>query len=181
MINKTITHAELIAKVMAREKKGGAFVTLQTVTDPKMVKKHRETKAANPYLGANKITVINGIFGTNYESCVNRQQTREGGEGDFEAGQRVWGEHFQDSKTVIHHKGKFYLALRPNPTVLPKVEYVLDGKRIAAELLKDYLPAKRDEETAEKQGVERIVRCTDYCIDNIQQITMDGETFTVIH
>ncbi len=180
-MNRTITESGLIALVMEREKRGATFVTLQTVTDPKMVKFHRETGNPNPYLGAKKVTVINGAFGTNYESNVNRQLAREGKESDFESGPRKWGEHFQDSKTVIHHKGLFYLALRPTPQNTPQVSYVFQGAPIEQSALRPYLPPDRGSEIAEAQGVSRPVRCTDYAITSIQQISIGGEGYTVIH
>lgn len=170
----TITHQELIQRIIEREKRGACFVSLLTETDPQM------RKTNNPHVGVKKVTEINVTISHRYENCVNNQREREGGERDFEAKPRKWGVHYQGSRAIIEHKGQFYLSAMPNPSGHPKVRYVKDGAEVAKELLSAFLPASKTEETADAQGVERAVIHRDYAFSSIRKITMDGQTFDVI-
>jgi hypothetical protein len=175
---KTITHQELIQRIMEREKRGACFVSLLTETDPKM------RKTGNPHLGTIKVTEINGSIGADYESCVNRQQAREyAAPPGFTAKAHVWGEHYQGSRSILENNGKFYLALRPNPNNTPKVRYVKNGVEVAKELLEAFLPDRKAklESLGARQKLDlRPVEWLTYSLSSIRTITMDGETLNVI-
>src|SRR5690554_7875233 len=71
--------------------RGSTFCTIHTVTDPKCLKKHRDTKEPLPYKEVKKTSVINGVINFKYENSVNKQREREDSTADFIAEPRKWG------------------------------------------------------------------------------------------
>ena len=142
--------------------KGTTFVSLVCETEPKMVKKHRETGEANPFLGAIKKSKKMGAIGFDYENSVNNQAGREGLEAR-EAKPRAWG-ILSDNRIFVHHKGESYLQLKLQGT--ENTSYWLNGKRISADLLKPYLPIPSVSST--QSDIEKTVIVNDIKLSNIR-------------
>jgi hypothetical protein len=61
-------------------------VKLTTKTNPKLLVKHRETKAPNPWTGGLfRVTTQTVVLGASYAKAVNAQRQQEGVEGEFSA------------------------------------------------------------------------------------------------
>ena len=173
---KTITRDEL-ADMLGRIN-GATFATLHTRTRPKLTKKHRDTKAPCPWTDVTKAARINVCLGHDYESSVNRQRAREGGQTDFEAHELPsWLEVV--SYPVLRHagSGKLYLACKVE-RVYATAYHDETGNLIKPADLAGYLP-KPKPSGGGRQDVERAVKHVTYALDSIEAVTMDHVTYIV--
>lgn len=163
-MSKAITTAQMIN--MIRDQKGCTFATIRTNTDPK-------ARKACPVANLRKISHLNVMIGFNYENAVNNQRTREQAEADFVSQPRKWGKRV-DLKTV-EHNGKVYLTtatLNHYETSYQDIQ----GNPVAKETVEPFMPVKKPSAT---QGTEKEIIYRDFDANNITEITMNGETFTV--
>lgn len=181
---KIITEAKLVEMLLSH--KGAEFVGLITATEPKMNKTHRETKAANPFLGRKVVrtAVRHGMLGASYENCVNNRREAEGHAqaGEFKA-ENLWngaGEHVDGSKTLVRHKttGKQYVVFYPHREGSVREDaWTVDGAEVSVESLTPYLPpAPKD---SGRQETEKPVMWRTIGLDSIVQVVMGGETYHV--
>lgn len=173
----TLSRAELVEKMQNRR---GAFVaTIVAETVPAM------RKTGNPYVGATKISRVNGLLNWIYENAVNRQRCRENTPVDangevehFEAAPRKWGQRIRrDDGTVtplVEHKGKHYVELKVERSL--GYEYRHNGQPVDAEAIEEFLPDRKE---GARQEVENPVILRDYSIENIRQITIDGIVYEI--
>jgi|MDTC01.1.fsa_nt_gb hypothetical protein len=163
------TLGELKSALTSR--KGASFVTLLAETVPAM------RKTNNPFLDrVTKRSRVNGAIGWIYPNGVNRQRIREGGEPDFEAFPRKWGERIKGTP-FVEHKGKTYLELKVENVL--GTEWFLDGEPISPEdreAVNAFIPTKVE---GARQQVENPVILRDYNLANIREITFDGMTIKV--
>ena len=156
---------ELVEKIRAQ--RGCTFATIKTDTIPKI-------KKTCPISNVHKVSHLNVMIGFNYENAVNNQRSREEIEQEFSSQPRKWGVRV-DLKTV-EHNGKTYLtyaALNHYSTV-----YIDEtGNKINTEVIKPYLYAKSHSNT---QMTEKEIIYRDVNIENVREITMNGQTFKVI-
>jgi hypothetical protein len=150
--------------------KGATFATIVTNTDARV-------RASCPF-GRNvrKVSRVNVTLNYNYAAAVNRQRTREGGEADFEAAPRQWGERIKGTSLVRHESGKLYLETKVERS-LGCEYFAADGSRIEAEAIAPYLPSKGG---SGRQEVEKPVLVRDYALDSIKGVTIKGEDFVVV-
>ena len=84
-----LSKSELVDHLMGL--RGAKFTTIVAETDPRM------RKTGNPYVGATKISRVNGVVNWIYQNAVNNQRCRENqpldqGEVEhFEPEPRKWG------------------------------------------------------------------------------------------
>lgn len=171
---------------------GASFVSVHTITEPKMNKKHRETRAQNPYFGritrhAHRL----GMIGAVYENVVENQRVRERhpsamiGE-RFEA-ESLWngaGEHV--SSCLVRHRGsgKLYMVLYPRQdgegvVQVRSSEWRLDGNVIDHHALLPYLPPVK--EGTNRQETERPIAWRVIELSHIETLNVCGETYRIIH
>ena len=163
-----ITSIELLNLLTVR--KGAYPVAFIAHTEPKM------RKTGNPYVGnVVKVSRINATINHNYENSVNRQQLREGSDGDFQAEKRTWGVRIAGTP-IVEHKGEHYLSCKING-VIDRSFQTLDGTPVAESELAPFLVERAD--NAARQGVEREVIVADYKIGGIKQISMNGEQYSI--
>ena len=167
--------AEQMEQHIEASVKGTTAVSIMAETPVRMVKKHRETKEPNPFLGAVKQQKKNGLIGFDYENSVNNQAAREGKE-EREAKARTWGV-LSDSRLFVHHKGQSYLQVKVQTTT--DTVYMLNGETISYEDVKPYLSSTGTSSTQADLDKEIIVN--DIKMANIKAITMQGETFMLSH
>jgi len=160
--------SELINEINTRVR-GTTAVSIVTETPVRMVKKHRETKLPNPYIGAIKVQVKNGLIGFDYENSVNYQAVREEKQ-ERETKQRAWGT-LSDNRIWVLHKGNHYLQLKLQS--VGETHYYLDGEEIPAEEIKPYLSGSNKSSTQE--DLEKVIIVNDIKIENIKAITMFGK------
>lgn len=152
------------------------FVHLVTVTEVKMVQKDRVTKEPNPY--HNRVTKKlsgNFLIGNDYEKRVITNDTKEGGEGNFEVKEN-WFEHV--TKCVVKSKktGEFYLQYEYFKESNPKVEFEFEGNPIDKMLFENYLNSKSE---PTNQPQERKVYYQTYKMDSIKEFSLNGTKYQV--
>lgn len=174
---KSISLEELQETLSAR--KGAQIVTIVANVEPEMRKGKGESQ--NPYIGrVRKVSTVNGLVNWNYQNSVNNQRVREDLEPDFEPEPRKWGVRIKGLPFVTHtRKGdetpRLYLELKVQK-VLGTV-YLLDNQPVPKEVLEPWLPAPREE--GARQGVENPVVLRDYALENLEAITVSGETLVL--
>jgi len=163
------------------------IVTLLTDVEPEMVKKDRETKEPNPFLGrVRKASRVNGIIGAwNYTNSVNNQRVRESDAETveeveavptFEALPRTWGERLTGT-ALVHHKGQHYVEIKVERAI--ETVYMVDGREATeaeVEQIKRYLPKKTE---GARQEVEKVIVLRDYKLESIKGLRVHGEQFNV--
>lgn len=176
---------------------GASYVNVITKTSPEMVKKNRETKEPNPYLGRiARMAERYGMLGASYERVINNERARDAiaREGtDLDDGtpvpefhaEAMWngkGEHVNGSKCLLRHKdtGRLYMIFYPARKESVKEDvWTCDGEEISVELLKPYLPPVRTD--SGRQGTEHLVGWRVVAIENVVQLLLKGETYIVSH
>lgn len=180
-------------------------VAILTHTDPDM-KTGRKVAGVYPnrFVDGEKNSLVtkigwrNVFIGADYESVVNRQQIREGGEGDFEA-QALWNGHGERVNRYLARNtnensksfNRLYLAVKtPNQREFPlepaisHVNYVWKetGENLTADEiaeLKEWFPEKDVETTQANQGVERPVFWNTIELCNIKWLRSAGQDFAI--
>ncbi len=177
-MSATMTRDELVSTLLTR--KGAFFATIVAETDPRM------RKTGNPYVGAMKISRVNGLFNWIYENAVNRQRIRENqpldsaGEVEhFTPEPRKWGTRLKRADgtvtPLVEHKGKHYLEMKVERSL--GYEYRLSGATLDPKAVEAFLPERKE---GARQEVENPVILRDYAVDSIQQITLDGVVYEIV-
>jgi len=176
--------------------RGAKPVTIVTRTEPTLTGGKK-----CPLAGLVKVSTVNGMINFNYENAVNRQRSREGNDEVFEAVSRKWGRRLYETPENETRRNPRHLPFVaknwkeetisvdefneiPNDELYleMKVEnsgdyiYMLNGVEIPKEQVAPYLPKKKE---GERQEVEKTVILRDYKIENVEQITIDGESYKI--
>lgn len=165
-------------ELILRGIKGTTIATVTYETDPKMVKKHRETKEINPYNDlVVKRTKINVTLGFDYSNSVNNQKAREGQEKDFVAKERTWGQRIKGT-TLVSHKDAIYLEAKINGKPQENVFLnITTKKEIDKALLIPYLPVIST--STGRQGVEKEIIMRDIKLESIKEIKIKGQHYII--
>lgn len=182
----TINKTEL--ETMLRGLNRPLIATLLTDVEPGMVKKDRDTKEPNPYLGrVRKRSRVNGVIGAwNYGNAVNNQRVRESDAQTVEEVEavpefvplpRAWGERLTGT-ALVHHKGQHYVEVKVERAI--ETVYVIDGEEATPEQIADLrrFLDKRDNE-GQRQEVEKVIILRDYKLDSIKGVRVHGEQYDV--
>lgn len=176
--------------------RGAKPVTIVTRTEPTLTGGKK-----CPLAGLVKVSTVNGMINFNYENAVNRQRSREGNNEVFESASRKWGKRLYETPENETRRNPRHLPFVaknwkeetisveefneiPNDELYleMKVEnsgdyiYMLNGVEIPKEQVAPYLPKKKE---GERQEVEKTVILRDYKIENVEQITIDGESYKI--
>ena len=157
--------------------KSATFIGIRSNTECRM------NKTNNPHYGkVRKIGYWGGMVCDIYENGVQRKADKEGLNVEFKAQELKWGHHWRGHKSIIEHKGSFYLQIRVENPI--KTVYVWnDGKdtpltkdEIAE--IKEFFPPKREgaSQPAEDKIVYRTVK-----VENITEFSMNGVRFVLNH
>lgn len=120
---------------------------IHTVTEVKMNKKDVATKTvSNPYLGATRKSLTKVLLNPQYEKMVNDSREANGEPRDFVAGERPWGVNIGNG--LVEHNEQLYVSYVVLENI-PGSTYEFEGKPIEYELLKPFVPVKKEEVLAE--------------------------------
>jgi len=178
---ETITHNELIEKFKTIT--GSTTIAIETETIPKMVKKHRETKEANPFndIGVIKISAKSGKVGCSYSNIVNNQLGREDKELDFQAQTPKWFEYLEGSKILgtnrNHPMETIYISMKVETTNKEATAYTDGTREIPYSELKPYLSGSSSAKT--QDALEKKVIWNNVKITSIKVIKMFGKEYFV--
>lgn len=163
--------------------RGAKAVSFVSITEP-------DLRAGNPFNGRlRKQSYVNGMLNTIYARSVNRQREREqqpldasGNVEQFTALPRKWGTRLQRADgtilPLVEHKGKHYMEVQVGKSL--RHVYMLDngqplgakGRRLARLWLRKKVEGRR-------QQVDKPVILRDYSLDNLRELTIDGQTIVV--
>ena len=150
-------------RTMLEARKGTTIVTFTSVTDAKL-------KKSCPYRGVKKHSRVNGVIGYNYQNSVNNQRGREDAEMDFQSKPRQWGERL--SPLFVAHKGNLYLTVKVQKAVEKPLYFDAEGIEIDVDDLRPWFYAQ----SPSRQGLDKDVIHREYNLENIQTMTLGGET-----
>lgn len=170
---KNITATEIVDEIV-RNGQGTRFATLLTETDARL------KKTGNTFGQINKLSHINVAIGFDYTASVNRQQVREGGEGDFEAQAAKWGEMVQGCRWLRRNTKTNELYLVVNVLkVLDNPQYIkaISRQLVAKDDIRHLLPAKHS--NAAHQGVEKEIIYRAYKLASIKEMHIGGEVYVI--
>lgn len=167
---QTLTLAEFRDTLM--NLRGAKPVSLVSVTVPKL-------RAGNPFGPLRKRSYTNGMINWSYQNAVNKQRDREEIAEPFIAEPRKWGERIIRADgtltPLVQHKGKYYIEMKIEKS-LDHTYQDSEGNTIENKLVDVWLPEKKD---GGRQEVERPVILRDYSLENIEQLTVNGETLVL--
>jgi len=176
---KHVTPQEFAQILLAKSLRPGmaTFVHIKTLTDARL------RKTGNPFPNVAKLTEMTVILNTEYVSGVTNQLKREGKDvATYVAGVNTMPLEFGPNNNFIgKFKDKFAIQYRPFEKSNPTVQYLNEGKLIAKEVIEPFLPKKK-EHTAEesRQGTEKEIMWRKTYVENILEMTIDGETYKII-
>lgn len=167
---KTKVTTPEIVNIIQRTVKGTMAVSVDAVTEPDM------RKTGNPYYGrVMKHCTMNGLIGFDYENAVNNQAKREGLDAEREAHPRKWGELTPD-RLFVTHKGAYYLQMKVQTASDPV--YFMDGKEIAVDILKPFMPVKKASST--QAGLEKEIIVRDVKLENVKGMRFNGADYEIL-
>jgi hypothetical protein len=177
---QTMTRSQLKAKLASL--KACTAIAIETETEPKMLKKDRNTGEPNQFLevGIVKIGTMAGLIGCSYENGVNNQLGREDKDLVFEAHERKWGELMDNKVMVVHTpKGhttpKYYLQMLVKSSTKPI--YTDGTQTVDVDELRGVLPKNDAPKTQDALDKKVILR--DIALANIKVIRIQGEEYYV--
>ena len=178
---KRVTEKELAQLLFDVETVKGMpmFASVLQCTEPKVTKKHRETKEANPYETIKKVSKVGIILNTDYEKAVTNQLAREEKEAsEYKKGQNTMPLTFGENNQFIGlYEGEFVLQYRPNDNVKARSKYIADGKLTPKNDLTGYLPVQR---AATNQGTDREIMWRRLYLKNVVKIAVNSEVYKVV-
>lgn len=177
---------------MLEERPSPVILSVTTLTEPDMVKKHRETGEPNPFLGrVEHLARRPGILGCCYENCVNNQREREASQNGetaveyFEA-ESLWGGAGERAgRCLVRHKksGLLYIALKPHNAsdgsmALSESVYREPGTLKVYDI-NDLKPYLKGGGSSSRQEVDREVFWRTIKLENIVQAAVGGQVFDI--
>lgn len=183
---KIISSQNLVQLLLSQ--KGATFATVVTSTEPSMNKKNRDTGMANPFLGrrVRRVADRRVMLGASYENAVKNRREREGHDNPSEfRAESLWngaGESVEGSRIVVRHRttGKLYVVFYPyRSDSVAQDLWTVDGTTVPVSELAPYLPPPA--RSSGRQETENPVAWRVVALENIAQVTMNGETLTIAH
>lgn len=167
---KKLTHKQFAETLASRP--GTIILSIVANTDPKL------KKTGNPFPEVRKETYTRVVTGVRYEQAVERQ----GGEG-FVAGELPYGEMAVRDKVIAGPKGDYQLrTVARNPQKPISVRFLSGGKEIDKKEIAIFLPVRKESKKQAEAGVKgkKQVMVRNFSFDNIEKVTMMGETFELV-
>lgn len=157
------------------------FASVLQFTTANLVKKSRTNKdEKNPYPDTMKLSKVSILLNSDYVTAVENQLEKENkDESEYKKGKNTMPITFgQNNQFIGLFNGEFVLQYRPNDNIKPHVKYVNEGKVIDKKKIEQYLPKVSH---AQNQGTDREIFWRKLYLTNLRKITLNGETYKVIH
>jgi len=166
-----------------------SFADVQSETEPKINKTHRETKEPNPFTKVLNHRILNVQLMYNYEKQVNDKAEKEGLERDFEAQEHPWARKVKGA--LARHKNyeidlanfdvnsvdlsKFYMAYKVQK--IREQSYIADGKVIDKKELLPYFPPQKnyDNQPAEEKTAIQYMK-----LSSVKEFVFDGVEYRIM-
>lgn len=157
------------------------FATLLQATKPKLAVKSRINKdIKNTFGEVTKLSKVGVLLNSDYVKAVTNQLAKENKEAtEYKKGVNTMPLTFGENNQFIGlFEGEFVLVYRPNDNVKPRTKFVAHSKIIDKAKLVDFLPLEKH---AENQGTEREILWRKLYLKGVRKLTINGETYKVIH
>lgn len=165
---QVITRDQLTNYLLNR--RGCTAATITAATDARLL------KTGNPHGTVTKIARVNGMIGWSYGNSVNNQRAREGQvKLDFQPLPRKWGDRIKGTP-LVEYKGNFYLEFKVQKVL--DIRYVRDrdGQVLTYAEFAPWVPVRNQ---SKRQKTQKEVRVTDYGMDKLLTIKVDGYLMAV--
>lgn len=173
-----VTTSEAIRDKIANLKACTA-VSIEYETEPKLLKKGRDSGEPCPYETIGKVNVIAGLIGADYSQSVNNQLGREDKITDFVPQARKWGTLMENRMLVVHtnkqNETNYYLQMHVKSSDTPI--YIWGNTEIAKSEIAEYLPKASAPKT--QDALDKKVVLRDIKLSNIRMIRMLGEEYII--
>jgi len=166
---KVITETEMLEILSNVE--SSTFINIVSTT------KVRMNKTNNPYFDkVFKVNKCNYLIGNEYETRVNTNDKKEGGEGNFQSEENKVGNHV--SKCVLFNEkmNSHYLQVERFVEVKPNVTYLFEGNEVEKTLFESYLTKVSE---SSRQPQERKVLVQSFKFSSINEFTLGGVHYVV--
>lgn len=164
-----------------------AFAQVQSVTEPKLNKKNRETGEPMPFKTVLNCRNLNVQLNYNYENQIIHREEKEGAEnGSFEASEHSWARPLSEGalatrKSIEENDVKL---IAPDFLYMPYVKvrvdsqkYIADGREIDKAEIVPFMPPKSD---YENQPIENKVRVEYMKLRSIKTFIYNGTEYQII-
>lgn len=172
---QAITRDELIGKLLGTS--GATFATITATTDA------RAKKTGNPFGKIFKEATVNGCLNFHYDAGVERRLAKEGKTADeFKKGESWHEPVLQDGNLtpLCQHKtdkSKVYVRFMLVQKVGETIYREENGREIPADQVKPFLPKPSG---YANQGLDNPLVILTYDLDNVDQLTIGGETYKLV-
>lgn len=167
-----------------------AFAQAQSVTEPKLNKKSRETGLPLPFQTVLNCRNINVQLNYNYENQVGNREVKEGAEAPtFEAQEHSWAKHLAGALAVHKSLAVDLATLDLNTLDLDKAympyvkirvdsqKYIADGKEVKKDVLLPFMPPKDD---YSNQPIDNKVRVEYMKLKSVKTFIYNGTEYQII-
>lgn len=165
-----------VIKILSK-KQNGAYIKVKLCTEMTSRQTADSKKNGNIVVKETLTTVRKGVNYGNIKSVRERLMSQgktaidpKTGKETVIVGELPWGKYYKNSKTIIEHKGNYYLRLYTSPNK-PKVEYYLNNKKISSDDLRklDIMQPSYWKNKDSKDSVSA-EECMTVKIENIKEI-----------
>ncbi len=167
-----INRADLISGLMAQ--RGSKFITIIAETEPRM------RKTGNPFIGAKKVSRVNGRINANYDGNVLARLAKEGKDAsEFSKGES-WHEAItRDDGTMTpfcaHKKtGAIYIRFVLE-NAIESHYFDANGNEIDKDAIAPFLQTS----TYANQGLDNPIIFLTYGMESVKALTIDGMTYLI--
>lgn len=166
---KVINETEMLTILMNVEK--STFINIVSKT------KVRMKKTNNPYFDkVFKVNKCNYLIGNEYESRVNNNDLKEGGEGTFKSEENKVGNHVTKCVLFNEKLNTYYLQVERFVEIKPNVTYIFEGNEIDKTLFESYLNKVSE---SSRQPQERKVLPQTFMLSSINEFTLGGTHYVI--
>lgn len=186
----TITTAQLATIIAAEPLGRTATFVMEDTADKDMLKKHRDTKESNPYLGKlRKISTLHGRLAGqpkstdsgSYANTVNAQREREGLTADFVPQATDTYDDVDHAALRVNKKsGELHAHLIIDPEHCSKVYTDISGAEVDKSTLMPYLGASAiSKQSSGTQGTDKAIIPNYPTLSKIVEARIGGKVYKI--
>jgi hypothetical protein len=134
-------------------------------------------KRNNPYYDkVVKRSKCNYLIGNDYEKRVNNNYTKEELNPTFQSEECKVGNHISKCVLFNERSNSHYLMVERFDEIKPQVDYTFEGNEIDKQVFQDYMTKVYE---SQKQEQERKVKVITFKMENIKEVSLEGNHYIV--
>jgi hypothetical protein len=135
-------------------------------------------KRNNPYYDkVVKRSKCNYLIGNDYEKRVNNNYTKEELNPTFQSEECKVGNHISKCVLFNERSNSHYLMVERFDEIKPQVDYTFEGNEIDKQVFQDYMTKVYE---SQKQEQERKVKVITFKMENIKEVSLEGNHYIVV-